>query len=313
MPSSTFKAGLARANIFLRKYRSFVVLFLFLCAVAGSTKFLTGNLSVIGGPGTFTSQETTGDAPSLRTCSSAGTVFERIENLGDMRKLYRQYVSTVVAERETILRAPSTWKCGRDGEPESPMLESLAALLPGWHERVRVPLFIGSITMPVTRPVTFDSFSAILGEFQREYECKLTELQDKSIAEVSRNQDIDKPTQFCCTTDGCREQTNSAGCQTPLTDDPLCNNQCSVALDMSDFVTRLPLLHQDLLQERTTSRVAMERTLQTLRSFDMNFTVARQLICYERAALDLRQEMNLLADAVSCMPKIWDAITSLHN
>lgn len=58
---------------------------------------------------------------------------------------------------------------------------------------------------------------------------------------------------------------------------------------------------------------ALERTLHTMRSFDGNYGAARNIWCYELASLDLRNELGLVADATSCMPKIWDAVTSLHD
>jgi hypothetical protein len=76
---------------------------------------------------------------------------------------------------------------------------------------------------------------------------------------------------------------------------------------------RMPTLHEDIQRERQVSRVAVERSLATMRSFEMNYAIARQFVCYQRASLDLKNEMSLLADAVSCMPKIWDAVTSIHD
>ncbi len=319
MSASPFRIGLQRLHEMAMRHRSLIVLLLFLFSLVFTARLLQGNLFTGGGPiVSFGSGEATN--PSLRTCSSKDTVFETMENLGDIRQLYRDYVSAVVRERERLLRTPSVWKCGAgaDGEPDEPKLKTLAGLLPGWNERVQTRFLFGLILVPKMRPVTFDTFSAVLGEFQREYECKLTELQDRTIVEVARNQDIEKPAQFCCTTDGCQMQINPASCFTPMSADPQCDGLCVAPLPTniigSDaFSQRTRALHDSLGQERATSRVAMERTLQALRSFNVQYAVARQLVCYERASLDLRAEMSLLADAVSCMPKIWDAVTSIHD
>ncbi len=299
------------------RHRLLVLILMTMFAVAGAPRFLRGDL--LGGPGGIGSGGPRSLEQSLRSCNSEGTMFAKTENLGEVRTIYLKAMSAVVGEREQIIKTPSTWKCGTGaaGEPLYPELRALADQLPGWHYRVTVPMPVGAVSVPVSRPVTFASFSAIIAELQREYECKLTELQDRNIAEVSRNQDIEKPAQFCCIsagdTSGCREQADASRCLSAFTDDPMCGEACPVLLYVSDLVKRMPVLHEDLLWERKVSRVAVERTLNTLRSFEMNYAAARQLVCYQRASLDLKNEMSLLADAVSCMPKIWDAVTSIHD
>lgn len=165
------------------------------------------------------------------------------------------------------------------------------------------------------RPVSFDAFGAVVAEFQREYECKLTELQDRLLLEVARNQDLPRGTQFCCMADGCGIVSDAAACTGPITTDPVCDNACDLSLTISAhiFATRMGPYHRDLQTEREVSRIAVSRAIQTLRSFEIHSAAARQLTCYQRASLDLRNEMSLLADTVSCMPKIWDATTSLHD
>lgn len=310
---ASFRTGWNNVRSVLWQYRLLLLILVALFAVAGSSRYLRGDL--LGSIGLMGSRGPASVEGSLRSCSSEGTIFERHENLGDVRALYREAMSAIVGEREDILKDPSLWKCGAGatGEPKMPMLRSLSEKMPGWHYRVTVPLLFGGLTIPVARPVTFASFGAIVAELQREYECTITELQDRNLSAVTRNQDIEKPAQFCCIADGCRRQNDETYCQSPLTDDPLCGQECSVALDTSDLASRMPVLHGALSQERETSRVAVERTLNTLRSFEMNYATARQLLCYERATLDLKNEMSLLADTVSCMPKIWDAVTSIHD
>lgn len=310
---ASFRTGWNNVTSALAQYRLFLLILVALFAVAGSARFLRGDL--LSGLGSTLGGGPESVAGSLRACSSEGTIFEGHENLGDVRGLYRQAMSGIVGEREKILATPSRWKCGAGptGEPPMPILRAFAERMPGWHYRVTVPLLFGGLTVPVPRPVTFASFGAIVAELQREYECTLTELDDRTLPTVARNQDIEKPAQFCCLPDGCRESADASRCESPLTEDPLCGQMCSVALYTTDLSGRLPRLHDQLLEERTTSRVAVERTLHTLRSFEMNYATARQLWCYERATLDLKQEMSLLADTVSCMPKLWDAVTSIHD
>lgn len=282
-----------------------------LVAAAGSTQFLRGDLlvSVGSGPG-FAG---TGAPLSLRDCSSEGTMFEDLENIGDLRAVYKREMSAIFSERESVYKTPSKWKCGpgAEGDPPSPKLLALAARMPGWHYFVSAPAPFGGVVQ--MRSVTFDAFSAIVAEFQREYECKLTELQDRVLMEVARNQDVKKPALFCCMNVGCKEASGGASCLGPLTGDPFCDDQCDIGLNFTDLSTRLQPYHEELGVERQTSRTAVERALWTMRSFDINYAIARQLMCYERASLDLRSEMSLMSDAVSCMPKIWDPVVSIHD
>lgn len=300
----------------ITRHKLFVLMLAVMFAVGGSARLLRGDLLGTGGS---SSSSSSSSEQSFRTCDSKGTRFEDTENLDEARAIYRSAMTAVVFEREMILKTPSLWKCGtrEAGEPPIAELRNLAADLPGWHYRVDTSYLFGRRTTPVSRPVTFASFAAIVSEFQREYECKLTELQDRILANVSLNNDIEKPAQFCCITvgdfQGCREQTDASMCDTGLTNDPTCNEECPTLLYMSDLIHRLPNLHESIRDEREISRVAMERMLNTMRSFDVNYAIARQFVCYQRASLDLKNEMSLLADAVSCMPKIWDAVTSIHD
>lgn len=312
-----FVIGFRDVRFALQRHKLLALAFIVLCVAGISPRFLRGDIL---GPGDI--EEGDGSAlfgESLRSCNSIGTIFKDTENLGEARMIYREAMANIVGEREKILSTSSEWKCGTgsEGEPSMPKLLELADKLPGWHYHVTVPFLFGSTSLPVLRPVTFASFSAIVAEVQREYECKLTEIQDRNIAEVSLNNDIEKPAKFCCITvgdsGGCRQQTDQAMCDTTLTSDPGCDGACPILLYMSDLAERVPNLHSSLTEERQISRVAVERTLSTLRSFEMNYAIARQLMCYERASLDLKNEMSLLADAVSCMPKIWDAVTSIHD
>jgi len=167
------------------------------------------------------------------------------------------------------------------------------------------------------KPVTFDGFASVVSEFQREYECKLSEIQEWAISIVKGNEDIDLPATFCCTSDGCTQKTPETApyCgPDEYPNQPLCDPACAwTQQNSAEFEHRLTGLVERMTKERMHSRAAVERSLLALRSFELNYTIARQLLCYERASFDLRNELSLLSDAVSCMPRIWDTVTSLHD
>ncbi len=317
MNAPRFTTGFTCLRETLSRHRLLVLTLLVLLAVGGSSRYLRGQL--IGDVGDSDLIESAHQEESLRSCSSVGTIFEDIDNLDDVRAIYTASMSSIVGERENILANPAAWACGSGsaGEPPMSALKALVSKLPGWHYRVTVPLLLGSASVPLERPVTFASFASIVAEFQREYECKLSEMRDRTVAHVALNDDAEQSAQFCCITvgdaGGCREQNDQSLCLTPLTHDPTCGEQCPVLLYVSDLATRVPALAAHVDREREISRAAVERTLQTLRSFELNYAIARQLMCYQRASLDLKNEMSLLADAVSCMPKIWDSVTSIHD
>ncbi len=258
------------------------------------------------------------DDESLRACSSVGTIFEYVHNLTDVMALFKQRASGIVKEREDFLFTPSQWQClpGLTGsvDPPMPMLQQLAAEMPGWYFRYGTP---GNMTK-IFKPVTFASFTSILGEFAREYECKLTEFQNSVFADVAMNNDLktgeNPPNQFCCNlSNECGLALDSAYCSGPTTGDAQCDLACDLAPTMSDFATR-PLLYVNRqLVERQRARAAVERTILALRSFEINYAYAKQLTCFQRASLDLKNELGLLADTASCLPRIWDAATSLHD
>lgn len=315
MRVSDFHTGWRQATVVAKKHQLLVLTIVALLATVGTTRFLRGD--IMGGiaPGGRDLSDVSGIPESLRSCQSAGTIFETIENLEDLRDVYMREMSEVFHERENVFRNPSAWKCTEDAEGPSGIekLESLASRMPGWRYYTGAPQPFGGVTG--MRPVTFDAFGAVVAEFQREYECKLTELQDRVLLEVVRNQDLPRGTQFCCMVDGCGMVSDATACVGPVTTNPLCDNACDLNLVLSAhiFATRMGPYHRDLQTEREVSRIAVSRAIQTLRSFEINYAAARQLTCYRRASLDLRNEMGLLADTVSCMPKIWDAATSFHD
>ncbi len=328
MPKSTFHTGINLAKEFVRKNQLFVLTILVLLAVAGGSRYLTGQLVPSDGSGGGAASSSS--FSNLRTCSDKGTPFESANRLADAQNVYVSRIAAVMKEREQILRTPSMWICTPPSpssflggaasstspmviDPPMPVLNALANSLPGWHYYTDQS-FLGLVSRPTPRLVTFDAFGAILNEFQREYECKLTLLQSDVLEGVAGNRDTERSDQFCCSADGCVNAVTSVNtCTSPITSDPTCNAACPINITASDLASRLKPYHEELTLEKNRARIALERTMHTLRSFEVNYVIARQLTCSQRASLDLRNEMSLLADAVSCMPKIWDAVTSIHD
>lgn len=250
-----------------------------------------------------------------RSCSSENTIFEDIKNLDRLVEIFEEEASAITDERMKILQTPSEWKCPKTGtdpaDPAMPKLTSLAARLPGWSYEYPSPLGIGTTTL--LRPVTFASFSSIFSELGREYECRLSELQDQALPIILRNEDLPSGAQYCCTGDSCSLVGPGVLCTGPTSPDPLCDTQCSESTNIMSIVSRLDPYYARTAKERVRARVAIERTIQALRSYDLNYAHARDLMCYARASMDLRAELSLLADTTSCLPKIWDAVTSIHD
>lgn len=265
-----------------RRHRLLIASMVILSVVAALTQVkLRGSLlGGPGGPGGSSSSE-----ESLRTCSDAWTIFEGKENATEVMGLFSGEVTKVVEERVQYLEKPSDWKC-MDKEPAMPKLQALAAKLPGWHYPPEGPPGAGGspLAFPL-RPVIFESSASVMSEFLREYECKLVALDARATNAVLTGNDLDAP----------------------------CLPGTCPPINSADLAKRVGAYRERLKQERRRARLALERTLHLLRSFDANYQAARNIVCLQRASLDLRNELNLLADTTSCMPKIWDALTSIHD
>ncbi len=268
--------------------------------------FLRGELVGDGAGGEeFSGSEKEG----LRTCTSESTIFEDTDTLKESRDLFLERMDEVVQERETYLFSPSKWTCTSEEEAPETMekLSELAEELPGWKYRL-------SEDVEEVRPVHFAAFDSILTEFEREYECKLTEFREASSLETIGNRDLENPAQFCCTDgDLCMQATENVTCAGGTTEDPACDGACEIQVTHADIATRTTAFEDRTDIERARARMALERTVHALRSFETSYAYARQLHCFQRASLDLKNQMSLLADAVSCMPKIWNAVTSVHD
>lgn len=303
--------ALQRCSTRLRPHRATVLAVLILATVIGVIVHRSRAESATSIPNP--SLQSTLDA--RRACSSKGTMFERIWSIDDLVKKFQTEASLIVDERMKILETPSQWVCPTKGvessDPPMPKLTSLAVRLPGWSYEYPSPFGFGTVTL--VKPVTFSTFSSIMNELGREYDCRLTELRDQALSTVALNHDLPSGTLFCCTYGGCEEQGHGAVCVGPSTTSPVCDDQCSISVDMASIASRFGPYVVRADKERARAKVAIERTIELFRSYDLNYAHARDLMCYARASMDLRAEMNLLATTTSCLPKIWDAVTSLHD
>lgn len=244
-----------------------------------------------------------------RPCQSAGTVFADLTTPEDLTKTFDDDVARVVQERVTLMADPSAWSCvpGADASLPMPALTAMADALPGWKQQVRN---IGGGFSLAARPVTQGAFASVLAEYLRAYECRLLEVQQSSLSVVAHNED--RQGTFCCRDGACVDAAGGR-CTTPASADPTCGDTCPLAPLVSDFIQRPTALFDRLQAERARARVAIERTLLTLSSFERRWSMSHDLQCLARASLDLEAEMNLLASTTSCMPRVWDAVTSLHD
>ncbi len=283
MPSLK-KRGRLRLPKILREHELLFLSLLILTVIAAGSQWLL-KADIIGqnGPNPAVVVAKTEDP---RACTSVGTIFEDLERPIDVIKKFQAETSKVMAERENILRKPSLWQCfdtsGEIRPPAMPLLEALAADLPGWN--------YGRVTAAgdresIRKPVSFQAFASVVMELEREYECRLVEFETNSTSTVLANKDRDTVT---------------------AEDDP---NE----LTFSELDLRVDALKTRMRRERVRARTALEHTINTLRSFETGVLFTVQMSCFQRAALDVRSELSLLADEISCMPKLWDNVNSLHD
>ncbi len=249
------------------------ILVLVLLAI-GSNILLRADLTG-GGIGGSSSSE---HIKNLHACTSSGTVFEGLTPLEATAK-FRADMSAVVQERQDLLIKPSLWSCASDTDeglqPPMPALTAMATnKMPAWTVRTGANTY-------TTKPIRFADFSSIVMEYERSYECTLSEFQGKAPLIVTLNEDGD-------------------GTQTALESWMLLGVRANV-------------FFKNMENERRRSRIAVERTISTLRSMEITSPLTTRMQCLVRQQLDLRSQMSLLADAMSCLPRIWDAATSLHD
>jgi len=284
--------------------------------VAGVTTSFQAQL-VPGEVSSSSSFSSSSSEEPYRECSARGTMFEGMRNLDKVQSLFATVMSQLTEERQKILTDASHWQCDETTPTPMPRLMQVAEKMPGWYYRKSNFLsgIFGVGYTKVLRPVTFDAFPSIVGEYLREYECAISELQGQTLSIVSTNDDYAPGTEFCCTTEGCElVSVAETRCTGAPTEHPQCNNECELPyMNQLDIAKRPTTFHARALPERSRARFAVERTIATLRSYEMEYETLRQLTCTQRASLDLLNETTLLAEAASCLPKIWDSATSLHD
>ncbi len=320
--SATFRRRLKSLARSAKAHGILLTILTFLVITVGSTRFLRGSIL----PG-ITVQPVSDPTslipllPSLRTCSATGTVFETIWNFSALEKKFLEDMRAVTNERVNLLFSPSRLSCLSDQQPQMPALESMAVRLPGLYFQEQYPEQAGIATKTSIRPITWNAFSTVVTEYERVYECRLAEIASRGVIVVAADLDEDQPKQYCC--DGspwvCVPALTAKSCQTGWSTDPNCDKVCPPPCcedpvnQSYKFASRLQPLTTRMSNERNHARVALERTLNTLRSFETNYAIAKQLNCFERGSVDLQNELSLLSDAASCLPRIWDVVTSIHD
>lgn len=275
---------LRKANVLVAQYRLLIAMFIALIFFAGASVLIIR--ADLFGPSPVIPATTSSSSSSVEqlmdrlACSSSGTLFGQkdIDGPAKAQDKFKEQLDLVFEEHEALLKNPSKWTCSTDGadsiDPDMPALKALAATMPGWKQRTGVDTY-------QTKPVTFASYPSIVLEFEREYECKLTEFENDALGIAAEGKDGDGTT------------------PAPLTFEPSTTRARKHWLNMND--------------ERIRARKALERTLAAYRSYDLMVPLTTRLNCLIREQMDLRTELSLLADTMSCMPRIWDAVTSLHD
>lgn len=84
-------------------------------------------------------------------------------------------------------------------------------------------------------------------------------------------------------------------------------------MDRGDHNRQVDEARGTIEKELTTARGALNRTLALLGGLDRLHPLVAEFTCLERASLDARNVLSLAAEASTCLPRIWDARTSLRN
>lgn len=84
-------------------------------------------------------------------------------------------------------------------------------------------------------------------------------------------------------------------------------------LDFQTLSIKMKEMQAEIDKEKLIARTAMERTLSIVGGYDRLRPLTLDIECLKRASLDLRNILGLAADASSCLPRIWDAKTSLRD
>ncbi len=310
MPLSSRQLSAVCSAVFLHCQKHSVllsILLLLFCISIGARTFLLAQNAPAPLPPPSVSY-------SPLSCSADGTPFAASENLDEVERLFNERLSRIVEERLHYLSTPSQWSCVSQDEPTSSFqeLQKVADEFSGWSRPYASPS--GGVFLK-RRPVRFESFSSIIGEMLRAYDCRMATLQALSITPVLRNADFPEDTEFCCAgaEQSCVAKTDATTCLGSVTTDPLCDGSCQPSALITDIITRILPYRDEASLRRTTTRLSTERLLLVLHSYEMHQRTARNIQCTLRLSLDLKNELSLLADTMSCLPRIWDSATSLHD
>ncbi len=212
-----------------------------------------------------------------QACTSKGTVFQDLTSVDEAVETFRSMMSDVVAERQAMLQDSAVIDCSGNTDQQvlvGTKLEAMAKGLPSLYVRANPAAASFSDYEPPI--LTFASFSTVISAFDKAYECKLEELRSIRFAVPNASEADDIETRG-----------------------ELAGHAASIA--------------ERVDVERARARIAIERTLLTLRSFDILSPMQRQLTCLVRQEMDLKNQLSLLADTMSCLPRVWDSVTSLHD
>ncbi len=260
-------------SVFRQKYGLLVSVMTILTLIAVGSRVPYASL-LFGEPdGAETIEQ--GDASDA--CSSAGTMFDPARNsaMNNPAVVVEAYLSNV---RGITEEHEKHLRSPSRWSCEADSFEELAPDSPALKGVASgLPGWNG-------KPVTFTSFAPILLELQRAYECRLSELERNALAVVY--------------SDGTDKFMENA------------SPNPANSFHQADRITRFTLAVRN---EKRVSRAAVTRTIEAFRSFELAAPFTVELHCLHREATDVRNNLSLLADAVSCMPRIWDAATSLHD
>lgn len=87
----------------------------------------------------------------------------------------------------------------------------------------------------------------------------------------------------------------------------------ATSFDLSPFTSEILRQQTSIQRELSVARPALHRTLRYLGGSERLRAIGTEFQCLERASLDIRNVLGLAAEASACMPRIWDARTSLRD
>jgi hypothetical protein len=225
-----------------------------------------------------------GDAKMFRETNSDGTL--KLKNgkpvykpYKDWEDIYHKTVSRIVSAHIRVSDELRPLQCDAEDFKSmftpSPQLVALASKLPPWDfEKNKSQLGLLSEA----------DMGSVLLEFLREYECVLKDnipyvrqmIQREIEEEAKKNKEEAK-----------------------IGFEPLEVRVLERKIDMRD--------------ELNTARKSLERTLAFVNGIDRLRPLSLELICIQRTSLDIRNIFGLAAEAISCLPRIWDTQGSLRD